>query len=61
LGIGGLLELFFRTVETKVGEREAESGIGFGEGSARDGKFSGQMLAHAGELRALAWEEESEI
>jgi hypothetical protein len=61
LGIGSLLKFFLRAVETKIREREAESSIGFRESPACNWKFSGQTLAHAGELRALAWEKESEI
>jgi hypothetical protein len=61
LGIGGLLEFFLRAFKTQFGEREPKSFVSFCEGASRDGKFSGQTVAHAGELRALAWEKESEI
>jgi hypothetical protein len=61
LRVGGLPEFFFGSAEAEFGEPEPKSLIGFREGLAGNGKFTGQTLAHTGKLRALAGEEESWI
>src|ERR1039458_8502053 len=57
----GQFELVFGALEAEIRKREAQSVVGFLEGAPGDGKFLGQIPAHAGVLRILSWKKKGEV